>query len=197
MRVVPEDRTRFGPADRVTFARAVLTCAVAGVAVAGVAVVGGVGLLVGLATVALLLDAVDGWVARRTRTVSAFGARFDLEVDAFLIAVLSLHVAPNVGWWVAAIGAARYILLVAQQLLPWLRIELPPSRWRKGVAAYQGIALTVVASHVLPSGMAAAALAAGLVTLAISFGTEVRSLWQVRPPSVVEPVPACIGSVLE
>ncbi|HEX5967007.1 MAG TPA: CDP-alcohol phosphatidyltransferase family protein [Intrasporangium sp.] len=205
MRVVPEDRTRFGPADRVTFARAVLTCAVAGLA--GAAAVdgleapasqaGGVGLLVGLAAVALVLDAVDGWVARHTRTVSAFGARFDLEVDAFLIAVLSLHVAREVGWWVAAIGAVRYVLLMAQQLLPWLRIELPPSRWRKVVAAYQGIALTAVAAHALPSGVAAAVLATGLVALAISFGTEVRSLWRLRPPPVMEPVPACIGSVLE
>ena len=123
MRVVPEDLTRFGPADRVTLARAVLACAVAGLAAA--AALGGpeahpaegaLGLLVGLASVALVLDAVDGWVARRTGTVSAFGARFDLEVDAFLIAVLSLHVARELGWWVATIGAARYVLLVAQQL---------------------------------------------------------------------------------
>ena len=34
MRVVPEDRTRFGPADRVTLARAVLAFAVAGLATA-------------------------------------------------------------------------------------------------------------------------------------------------------------------
>lgn len=205
MRVVPEGRTRFGPADRVTLARALLTCAVAGLAAAAAvdglegpaAWTGGVGLLVWLASLALVLDAVDGWVARRTGTVSAFGARFDLEVDAFLIAVLSLHVAREVGWWVAAIGAARYVLLVAQQLVPWLRIELPPSRWRKAVAVYQGIALTAVAAHVLPSGVAAAVLAAGLVALAVSFGTEVQSLWRLRPPAVVEPVPACIGSVLE
>ena len=109
MRVVPEDLRRFGPADRVTLARAVLACAVAGLAAAAAlggpeahAVEGALGLLVGLASVALVLDAVDGWVARRTGTVSAFGARFDLEVDAFLIAVLSLHVAREVGWWVRA-----------------------------------------------------------------------------------------------
>ena len=205
MRVVPEDRTRFGPADRVTLARAVLAFAVAGLATAAAvggpeapaARAGGVGLLVWLASLALVLDAVDGWVARRTGTVSAFGARFDLEVDAFLIAVLSVHVAREVGWWVAAIGAARYVLLVAQQLVPWLRIELPPSRWRKAVAAYQGIALTAAAAHVLPAEGAAGLLLAGLLALAVSFGTEVQSLWRLRPPAAVEPVPSCIGSVLE
>ena len=204
MRVVPEDLTRFGPADRVTLARAVLACAVAGLAAA--AALGGpeahpaegaLGLLVGLASVALVLDAVDGWVARRTGTVSAFGARFDLEVDAFLIAVLSLHVAREVGWWVAFIGAARYVLLVAQQLVPWLRIELPPSRWRKAVAAYQGIALTAAAAHVLPSAVAAGVLLAGLSALTVSFGTEVQAFWRLRPPAAVEPAPSCIGSVLE
>ena len=65
-------------------------------------------LLVSLATVALVLDAVDGWVARRTRTTGMFGARFDAEVDAFLILVLSVYVARSVGAWVLAIGVARY-----------------------------------------------------------------------------------------
>ena len=49
--------------------------------------------LVLLSSVALALDGVDGWVARRTRTVSALGARFDMEVDAFLVLMLSVHVA--------------------------------------------------------------------------------------------------------
>ena len=46
-----------------------------------------------LAVVALALDAVDGRVARRTGTVSPFGARLDGEADAFLMLVLSVHVA--------------------------------------------------------------------------------------------------------
>ena len=49
--------------------------------------------LVGLTAVALALDGVDGRVARRTETVTAVGARFDMEVDAFLILVLSVYVA--------------------------------------------------------------------------------------------------------
>ena len=39
---------------------------------------------------ALALDGVDGQVARRTGTASELGARFDMEVDAFLILVLSV-----------------------------------------------------------------------------------------------------------
>ena len=107
-------------------------------------------LLVALATVALVLDAVDGRVARRTGTASPLGARFDGEVDAFLIVALSVYVARTVGAWVLAIGAARYAFLVAEWLLPWMRAPLPPRYWRKVVAATQGIALTVAAADVLP-----------------------------------------------
>ena len=48
-----------------------------------------------LAAVALALDPADGWLARRTGTASALGARFDGEVDAFLILALSVYVAPG------------------------------------------------------------------------------------------------------
>ena len=96
-------------------------------------------MLVTLAVVALALDAVDGWVARRTGTASPLGARFDGEVDAFLILVLSVYVARSAGAWVLAIGAARYAFLAAGWLLPWMREPLPPRYWRKVVAATQGI----------------------------------------------------------
>ena len=109
-----------------------------------------VAILVTLAVVALALDAVDGWVARRSGTASALGARFDGEVDAFLILVLSVYVARSAGAWVLAIGAARYAFLAAGWLLPWMREPLPPRYWRKVVAATQGIVLTIAAADVLP-----------------------------------------------
>src|SRR4051794_27037258 len=84
-----------GAANRVTLARAVLVGGVAalvadGLAADGLLRPGAVATLVGLAAVALVLDGVDGWVARRTGTVSELGWRFDMEVDAFLILVLSI-----------------------------------------------------------------------------------------------------------
>ena len=45
-----------------------------------------------LAATALLLDGVDGWAARWQGLASVFGARFDLEVDAFLILLLAVVV---------------------------------------------------------------------------------------------------------
>jgi phosphatidylglycerophosphate synthase len=132
--------------------------------------------LVSIAAVALVLDAVDGWVARRTHTASPFGARFDMEVDAFLILVLSVYVARSAGWWVLAIGAARYTFVAARLVAPWLRGTVPPRYWCKVVAAVQGVVLTVVAAGVLPHLLAEAVLVVSLVLLAESFGREAWSL---------------------
>ena len=179
-------RRRLTPADRVTLTRAVIACGVAALVTEDAAGSAGptgpgepVGVLVALASVALVLDAVDGRVARRTRTVHPLGARFDMETDAFLILVLSVHVAGDLGWWVLGIGAARYLLLplgVLSRWVPWLRGQVPARRWRKAVAAYQGIVLTVATGDVLPAPVAGAAVTFGLVLLVVSFATEVRAL---------------------
>jgi hypothetical protein len=106
-----------GPADRVTLVRATLVCAVAALTAHSYVRPTPALPLVALSVVALVLDGVDGWVARRTGTASALGALFDQEVDAFLILILSVQVAPTAGAWVLAIGAARYAFLVAAAVL--------------------------------------------------------------------------------
>ncbi|HET9420345.1 MAG TPA: CDP-alcohol phosphatidyltransferase family protein, partial [Nocardioides sp.] len=173
-------RVQLDAADRVTAIRAVLAAAVAALTVQGLVGDPHVTLLVVISTVALVLDAVDGYVARRTNTVTAFGARFDMEVDAFLIAVLSVHVAPHLGWWVLAIGAMRYGYVVAGRLLPWLRRPVPPRYWAKVVAAIQGIVLTVAASRLLPDPVAQIALATALLLLVESFGNDIWWQWRHR-----------------
>jgi phosphatidylglycerophosphate synthase len=169
-----------GPADQVTLARAVLVC---GVTALGAGSPDGPArvVLVVLAAAALALDNVDGRVARGTGTTSALGARFDLEVDAFLILVLSADASRTVGVWVLAIGAARYAFVGARLLLPWMRADAPPRYWCKVVAAVQGVALTVAAAHVLPPDATAIALVVALALLAESFGREVWWLWRARP----------------
>ncbi len=172
---------RLGPADVVTLTRAVLVGGVAALSADGVA--GGsasIDTLVTLAAIALALDAVDGLVARRSGTASEFGARFDMEVDAFLILVLSAYVASTAGWWVLAIGAARYVFVAATWVLPWLRAPLPARFWAKVVAAVTGVALTVAAAQVLPHAATVLVLLLVLALLAESFGHQVRGLWRLH-----------------
>lgn len=185
------DGRELGPADHVTLTRATLTCGVAAMTVNSFSQPARVTTLVAFAVVALLLDAVDGWVARRTGTATSLGARFDMEVDAFLVLVLSVYVARATGWWVLAIGAARYALLAASALAPWLRGTVPAQPWRKVVAAVQGIVLTLAASQLFPSTGNRLALLAALGLLATSFGTEVAERWRdrlVEPDRGEEPV---------
>jgi phosphatidylglycerophosphate synthase len=179
---------RLGPADRVTLTRAALVGGVTALVAEAFAGPVSVPTLVALAGVALVLDAVDGWVARRTDTVSRLGALFDMEVDAFLILVLSLYAARTVGGWVIAIGAARYVFGVAGRLLPWMHGALPPRYWRKVVAATQGIVLAVVAAGVLPMPAAGVVLAAALGLLTESFGRDVWWLWGNWPSTERQPL---------
>ncbi len=171
---------RLGPADWVTLARATLAVGVAALVADSFAEPVPVALLVSLASLALVLDAVDGWVARRTGTASALGAHLDGEVDAFLILILSVYVARSAGAWVLAIGVARYAFLAAGHPLSWLRAPLPARHWRKVVCATQGIVLTIAAAQVLPTALTDAALGVALVLLAESFGRDVWWLWSHR-----------------
>jgi len=168
---------RLGPASWVTLARATLAVGIAALVADSFARDTPVALLVTLTAVALALDLGDGWLARRTGTASAFGGRFDGEVDAFLILALSVYVASALGAWVLAIGAARYLFLAAGRLLAWMRAPLPARRWRKVVTGIQGVALTVAAAAVLPRTLAQALVAVALAALAASFG---ECVWWLR-----------------
>jgi hypothetical protein len=170
---------RLTTASRVTFARATLAVGVAALTASSFERGLPVATFATLASVALALDFVDGWVARRTGT-SALGARMDGEVDAFLILALSIEVARSAGIWVLAIGLARYAFLAAGGPLAWLRAPLPRRDWRKVVTAAQGIALTVAAADVLPLAATRAVVAVALALLAESFGRDVWWLWRRR-----------------
>ena len=167
---------RWGAANAITAVRAGLTLVVAVLVVRDTSAA----VVASIAAVALASDAADGWVARRTRTVSRFGARFDMETDAALLLVLSIHVARDLGWWVLAIGLARYVFVAAKAPLPWLRGQAPPRPWCKFVAAVQGVALVVAAAGVLPEAVATATLLVALALLTESFAHEAWDLWRRR-----------------
>jgi phosphatidylglycerophosphate synthase len=170
-----------GPADRVTLFRATLVGGVTALVADSVTRPVPLAVLVPLAAAALALDAVDGWLARRTNTVSELGARFDMEVDAFLILVLSAYAVRPLGGWVLAIGLMRYAFAAAGWALPWLRAPLPGRYWRKVVAATQGIILVVAVTDVLPHALTIAVVAGSLALLAESFGRDIGWLWHQRP----------------
>jgi len=166
-----------GRANRVTLGRAVTAIPVFALSVQpGPLGVTGQWWIIALSTVVLILDGLDGRIARRTGTSTPFGARFDMELDAALIMALSVLVwrSGRVGPWVLLIGLMRYGFVAAGWGWPALTRELPPSLRRKVGAVVQGIVLLVALGPIIPVGMAVAASAAGLALLSYSFAVDVR-----------------------
>jgi phosphatidylglycerophosphate synthase len=173
--------TVFGWANWATATRSTLVALVTALIAASFVSPMSVPLLVVLASIALVLDAVDGWLARRTHSASELGGQFDMEVDAFLLLVLSVYVASALGPWVLAIGLLRYAFVIAGWFLPWMRAQLPPRYWRKVTTAVAGIALTAAASGLLPAWVSMAVVLIALALLLESFGRDVLWLVSHRP----------------
>jgi phosphatidylglycerophosphate synthase len=174
---------QYGPGNQLTTARAMLVALVA-------AMIGETGLghvqagAAGASLLVVALDGMDGWLARRTHMASEFGARFDMEVDALLIFVLSVLAwrCGKAGAWVLASGAMRYVFVAAGWRAPWLRAPLPPSRRRQSVCVIQvvGLSLAVMPLTAPPLSDLLAALVVG--SLCYSFAVDVQWLWQHRSP---------------
>ncbi len=144
--------------------------------------------IIGVSTIALVLDSIDGWVARR-RGGSAFGARFDMELDAVLILALATLVwlTGRVGAWVLLIGLLRYLFVMAGWIWSALRAALPSSVWRQTVCVIQGVALLVCLGPIVPAATAGVLAAIALAVLIQSFGSDVwwllrTSTWAPSPP---------------
>ena len=167
----------FGAANCVTLIRAALVAFLAALLFERAALQMQI-VVLGAAIIAAALDAVDGWLARRTRMASAFGARFDMETDALFILVLCVwawHL-NKAGPWVIAGGLLRYAFVLGAVLVPSLRAPLPESLRRKTIAALQMVALLLVICPFVPAPWSAAIAAAALLALSISFLTDTRWL---------------------
>jgi phosphatidylglycerophosphate synthase len=170
---------RVGYANLVTGGRLILVAFVASLASQpAVPAVAWTAVVVG--TIAALLDIADGWIARRTGTATAFGARFDMEVDAVLIMVLAALAWAwgKAGAWVLVSGLLRYGLVVGGWLLPWLRNPLPPSLRRKTICVVQIVALLVVLGPIVRPPLSTLVAALGLVILCYSFFVDTLWLWR-------------------
>lgn len=185
------ERAGFGIANQVTLLRAGLVCLAGGALLAGGPSSISGWSLAAVVAAALSLDAVDGWLARHLRLASAFGARFDLEIDALLILVLTLLVwqTGRVGPWVLAIGLMRYAFMLASWRFPMLRRPLPPSRRRQAVCVQQG--LTLLLCLLPPVGSLLANLSAGLALLALLASFAADIIYLIR----VSGTPTEIGAV--
>ena len=169
----------FGAANYVTAIRALLVTVVAG-AIGEPPAPRLAATVAAVAIAVAVMDGADGWLARRSRMTSAFGARFDMEIDALLILALSVLAWRHgkAGAWILASGLWRYAFVAAGASAPWLRAALPPSRRRQTIGVIQIAALTLVMLPAVEPPTSTAVAAAALVTLSCSFLTDTRWLWR-------------------
>ena len=180
-----EMRGGLGAANRLTLLRGGLLALLVGFG--GVALADdsemGAGWPFALALAALMLDGVDGAVARRTGTESDFGARFDMELDAALALVLAILVFAydRAGVWVLLLGLPRYAFLAVARWLPALRQPLPPSQRRRAICVVQVATLAVSLFPWVGPPLPALACAIAAVLLYGSFAVDARTLLRGAP----------------
>jgi phosphatidylglycerophosphate synthase len=119
-------------------------------------------------------------LARRTAMASAFGARFDVEVDALLIQALAILAwrYEKAGPWVLLSGLLRYVFVIAGWLLPWMQGPLAPTQRARVICTVQiaALVLAIVPAITPPLSTVIAALA--LTALSYSFVLDTVRLWR-------------------
>lgn len=171
--------SRFGPANQVSTTRAALAALVCALAFEPPSE-RAAALVSGVALAATLLDGLDGRLARRSGMSSAFGARFDLEIDALLIMALAVvawrH--DKAGAWVLLSGLMRYAFVAAGWVRPRLDRPLPPSLRRQAVCVIQVGGLIITVLPIVARPASAIVAAAALVILTYSFLVDI--IWLER-----------------
>jgi phosphatidylglycerophosphate synthase len=180
--------SRFGHANAITLTRAAMTALLYGIG--GEWLFGGLpalgeGLrwsLASLAALILILDGLDGPVARRSGMASAFGARFDMEADClFVLAVCWLMMATGAaGAWMLVFGSLRYAFMLASLRWPGLNGELKPMRRRKAIYVAQAAAPTIGITPFCPPALAWGLCAAAFALVALSFALDAFALLSRR-----------------
>ena len=169
---------RLGAANAITLARLVVFAGLGGFMAVSLAFVREAGDALGWVPalaygLAALADGLDGVVARRMGTESAFGARLDAETDALGmaaasgIAVLIVGVLPL--WYLAA-GFGRYLFgaaLFVERRLGRELADLPPSPFRRRLAGFQmGLLAVCLVPGIEPEWALPSTLALGIPFLA-------------------------------
>ncbi|GAA1854942.1 CDP-alcohol phosphatidyltransferase family protein [Microbacterium koreense] len=162
---------RLGAANAVTLLRLGIVAVLIAILLAPLAAPA---VVMALATVALCLDGVDGFLARRQGLQSRFGAAFDMEVDSALALVLSVLAAFGpAGPLALLLGLPRYVFGAAALALPWINAPLAARFSRKAICVFQIIALIVLQLPTLPSWAALSIVGVTLALVAWSFTVDI------------------------
>jgi phosphatidylglycerophosphate synthase len=131
-------------------------------------------MLAATAVAILLLDAADGWMARRLGDEGPFGARYDMETDALFVLALAvaLMIRQIAGPWVLLAGFWRYLYVLAPLIAPNAGREVPRALFYR--LAYVLMVLSFLLALVLPGAWPSRLALLGTASVSASF---LRSFW--------------------
>lgn len=123
---------------------------------------------------AMATDSVDGYLARRNRSVSRFGAILDPAMDKFFVyfALSAFYLEGRIGSFEVVAMLSRDFFLILYGLFMtafrrWNRIEFRAIRWGKATTALQFAVLMGLAAEALfPWAIFSAFVAMGLLAFA-------------------------------
>jgi phosphatidylglycerophosphate synthase len=167
-------RKRWTPCSRFGVANAITLFRLCGILIL-FCITGPWAVWVGEAAIVLfMLDALDGWAARRWGLVSEFGEYFDKEVDAFFLLVLCvlLYSDQRLGAWVLVPGLLRYFFV------GYLKLTRPPrikeQRTARGRQVYFLVMVSMISAFMANENFYRPLVAVASLLLCLSFADAVR-----------------------
>lgn len=119
---------------------------------------------------AILLDGLDGYLARKYQQASEIGALFDKTVDAYFVLLLYyiLVLKYNISFWFLGIGYLHYGYELLLLGLGWQDLAIPKNPIGKYAAALLFISL--LSPFILPTYLYLAILYLSAILVSLSFG---------------------------
>jgi phosphatidylglycerophosphate synthase len=123
-----------------------------------------------MAFILVAFDALDGFVARKTNTVSEFGAWFDMETDAFYVALMGviLYQSGLIGAWILIPGFLRYVYSLGVWLFGVSEKQETSSKFGKYIAGLMFVSLPL--PFIIPLNIASVILMIATAAIIFSFG---------------------------
>ncbi|MEM9544462.1 MAG: CDP-alcohol phosphatidyltransferase family protein [Bacteroidota bacterium] len=126
--------------------------------------------ILAIMTTAVLLDIVDGYLAKKFNQVTTFGQFFDMEVDAFFVILMCFYYYQyqEVGWWILVPGIMRYAFKLFTVLVSKEGFVESKKRYAAMIA---GIFFTILLACILVD--IPYALLMGSVAIVLSFSVSI------------------------
>jgi phosphatidylglycerophosphate synthase len=166
-------RNRWTPCNRFGIANAITLFRLCGILMLFCITVPGAAWVGEVAIVLFMLDALDGWAARRWELVSEFGEYFDKEVDAFFLLVLCVLIYSDqrLGAWVLVPGLLRYFFVGYLKATRPLRIK--EQRTARGRLVYFLVMVSMISAFMVDEDFYRPLVAVGSLLLCLSFADAV------------------------